>query len=174
MLKNRLFPLVLLVICMCFLFAGCTININIGNPTQDAAEDTDSKTIFDNFVNSGNQTTVYQSRATIYISSAESNSVSATDLMDSKQLTETYAVILNSQTIQNKIQEEYPNVECEFTLEPINETELFYIIATSENPKKLNDVCNLATSLFCENITNIAEGVSCKVVDLAVNAQLVG
>ena len=67
-----------------------------------------------------------------------------------------------------------PNLKYELTLESINETEIFAIIATSENPERLDDVCNLAVSLLCEEVPLIIDGASCTVVNYAKSAQLVG
>ena len=187
MLKNRLLPLFTLVVCVFFLFAGCTININVGNPAQDAAKDTDGKTIFDYIFNNGNQTTVYESRAIIYISYKTINT--SYDL--SGAFTETFAAILNSEEIQSKIQEEYPNLKYELTLElldtiqsniqeeypnliEVNVKEMFTIIATSENPEKLEDVCNFAASLFCEEIPHYIPNFFCRVVNYAKSTQEVG
>ena len=177
MLKNRLLPLYLVIVCIFGLLTGCTININVENPAKDDAKNTDSKTIFDYIFNNGNQTTLYESRATILISNtatAESPAISSSDLSATTSLAKTYAAILNTSKIQNKIKEEYPNIEYELTLEPINETEICAVIATSEHPEKLEDICNLAVSLLCEEVSLIVEGSSCKVIDNATPAQLVG
>ncbi len=172
--KNMRIVALILLIVSAFLFAtGCTININIDNPSND----TENEAISDHDSDTSTNISLYQSRATIYISnkgSAESLRISSSDLSVSKSLTETYAVILNTKKIKSKIQEEYPNVECELTLEPTNETALFDIIATSENSEKLEDICNLAASLFCEEVPLIIDGASSKIVDCAKSAQLVG
>ena len=157
--------------------AGCTININIGNADENTVNETNGKTIVDYIFNGKEETTMYESRATIYISNtvtAESTAISSSDLTVSKSLAETYSVILSRAKIQNKIKEEYPNIEYELTLEPINETAICAVIATSEHPEKLEDICNLAVSLLCEEVSLIVKGSSCKVVDNATPAQLVG
>lgn len=174
MLVKRLFALFLFVVYISFLLAGCTININVGNSSEEATNRTNGKTIFDHIFN--NRSTMYESRATIYISNifAESSAISSSDLTVSKQLAESYQVILNSKKIKSKIQEQYPNIEYKLTMESINQTEVFYITATSEKPEELDDVCNLAASLLCEEVPLAIEGASCKVVECARSAQLVG
>lgn len=174
MIKNRLLPLFLLVVCIFGLLTGCTININLGDSSEDSANGTNNKTVFDYIFNNGS--TMYESRANIYITKTTSadTTISSSDLKVAKSLVETYAAILNTSKIQNKIKEEYPNIEYELTLEPINETEIFAVIATSEHPEKLEDICNLAASLLCEMVPQIIEGSSCKVIDYAKPAQLVG
>lgn len=172
MSKKSLFIRFILIVCVSVLLAGCTININVGNPSNASENETTPDHNSDISVN----TSTYQSRATIYISqtvATDSTMITSADLTGSSSLMETYKVILNSKKIQGKIQEEYPGVEYELTLESINETEMFAITATSEKPEKLEEICNMAVSLFCEEVSNIVEGVSCKVVDYAKPAQLV-
>ncbi len=178
MLKNRILPLCLVIVCIFGLLTGCTININVDNPSENSANPTDSKTIFDYIFNNRLfKKPMYESRAKIYIpnrATAESSSISSSDLSAAISLAKTYEAMLNTSTIQNKIKEEYPNVEYELTLEPINETEIFAVIVTSEHSEKLEDICNLAVSLLCEKISLIIAGTSCKIVDNATPAQLVG
>lgn len=173
-IKSKRFLALFVLIVSASLFAtGCTINVNIGNSPNDTTNETLSNRNSDTTSNMR----VYQSRAAIYISnkvSEEKPAYSSSDLIVSKQLAETYAAILNTSKIQNKIKEEYPNIEYELTLEPINETEICAVIATSEHPEKLEDICNLAVSLLCEEVSLIVEGSSCKVIDNATPAQLVG
>lgn len=172
MSKKSLFIRFFLIVCVSVLFAGCTININVGN-SSDASE---NGTTPDHGNDITASTSTYQSRATIYISqtvTTDSTMISSDDLTGSSSLMETYKVILKSKRIQGKIQEDYPEIEYELTLEQINETEMFAITATSERPEKLEEICNMAVSLFSEEVSNIIEGVSCKVVDHAKPAQLV-
>ena len=174
MIKTRILPLCLVIVCIFGLLTGCTININLGDSSEKDKNKPEDKNIVDYYFG---RNRVYESRATIYISNtvtAESTAISSSDLTVSKSLAETYSVILSSAKIQNKIKEEYPNIEYELTLEPINETAICAVIATSEHPEKLEDICNLAVSLLCEEVSLIVKGSSCKVVDNATPAQLVG
>ena len=174
MINTRILPLCLVIVCIFGLLAGCTININLGDSSEKDKNKTEDKSIIDYYFG---RNQVYESRATILISNtatAKSSAISSSDLTASKSLAETYSVILNSSKIQNKIKEEYPNIEYELTLEPINETEIYAVIATSEHPEKLEGICNLAVSLLCEEVSLIVDGSSCKVIDNATPAQLVG
>ena len=174
MIKTRILPLCLVIVCIFGLLTGCTTNINPGDSSEKDKNKTEDKTtIIDDFFG---RNKAYESRATILISNtatAESPTIPSSDLTASQSLAKTYAAILNNSTIQNKIKEEYPNIEYELTLEPINETEIFAVIVTSEHPEKLEDICNLAVSLLCEKVSLII-GSSCKVIDNATPAQLVG
>ena len=173
---KRLISLFLLVFYTVFLLSGCAVHIHMDQPSENTQSGNAS--IFDFiFNNSLFKTPMYKSRATILISNtatAKSPAISSSDLSATTSLAKTYAAILNTSKIQNKIKEEYPNIEYELTLEPINETEICAVIATSEHPEKLEDICNLAVSLLCEEVSLIVEGSSCKVIDNATPAQLVG
>jgi len=174
MLKNRILPLCLVFICIFGLLTGCTINIYLGDSSKKDKNKTEDKTIIDDFFG---RSKVYESRATIYISNtaiAESPAISSSDLSTSGCLTETYAVILNTSNIQNEIKEKYPNVDYELRLEQTNETEIFAVVVTGEKPEHLAEICNMAVALFCEQLPQIVEGVSCKVIDYAKTTQEVG
>lgn len=173
MIKARILPLCLVIVCIFGLLTGCTININLGDSSEKDKNKTEDKTtIIDDFFG---RNKAYESRATILISNTateKSPAISSSDLSATTRLTETYAIILNA--FQDKIKMEYPNIEYELTLEATNETEIYAVIATSEHPEKLEDICNLAVSLLCKNVSAIIEGSSCKVIDNATPAQLVG
>lgn len=166
MLKNHLLPLFLIVVCIFGLLAGCAININIGNPSEDAANKTDGKTIFDYIFKNGS--IMYESRANIYIATTTTDSaISSSDLIVTESLVATIDSILQSNMIQDKIREEFPGVEYTLSVESINETELCSIIATGESPEYLDEICNIAVSMLCEQISQIVEGSSCRVIDYA-------
>ena len=169
------------VVSACCLFfsslAGCTININIGNADENTVNETNGKTIFDYIFNGKEETTIYESRAVIYISHPHEDQtgiISSSDLATSIKLVETYNVILQSSSVQDKIRKEYSGAEYELSLEHIDETETFALIATSETPEYLEDICNMAASLLCEIIPQVMNVSSCKIVDYAKPAQLVG
>lgn len=155
---KRLSSLFLFIFCFSFLLAGCTININMDDPP----EDTTNKAI-------------YESRASIYIVNtiAADTGISSSDLQATKSLVETYSVILQSNMIQGQIREEFPDVEYTLSLEPINETEICTLIAAGDNPEYLDEICNMAASLLCEELPQIIAGSSCKVIDYAKPAQQV-
>ena len=159
------------VVSACCLFfsslAGCTININIGNADENTVNETNGK----------EETTMYESRATIYIFNTHENqtgTMSSSDLTVSIELIESYNIILQSSKVQDKIREEYSGTEYTLSLEQINETEIFALIATSETPEYLEDICNMAVSLLCEMIPQVIDGSSCKIVDYAKSVQAVG
>ncbi len=173
--SKRLFVLVLIIASVFLFVTGCTINI--GSSSENTANEADSKNLFDSIFNNENlKSTMYKSCATIYISTkgTTESAISSSDLVVSKSLADTCETILQSDSFQNEIREEYPNVKYELTLESINETEVFTIVAVGPNPEDLEEICNMAVSLLCEKISRAVEGVSCKVIDYATAAQLVG
>ncbi len=176
MLKNRLLPLFLLVVCVFSLFTGCTINIDIDSSAKDATTKTDSKTIFDYIFNGKEETTMYESRATIYISTTAASTdtaISSSDLTVSERLVKTYIIIFESDPVQARIRAEYPDTEYTLSLESMYDANVFALIATSESPEQLEEICNTAASVFCETLTSIIQNASCKVVDTASPAHLV-
>lgn len=170
MLKKYLMPLFLIAVCTFSLLIGCTVNINIGAPSEGVPKET---TILES---NSNQKTMYESRANILIMNqgTSNTAISSSDLNVSVQLMESYVVILKSSTIQNQVRKEYPGVEYILSLEQINETEAFAIVATSETPEHLEDICNMAVSLFCETLPQVIEGSSCKIVNCAKSTKAVG
>lgn len=168
----RILALVLFIVSALLCVTGCTININIGNLSND----TENETISNHEVDNSTGTNTYQSRATIYVSNknaAGSTAISSSDLAISKQFIETYAVILDSDQIHNEIRKKYPE-EYTLSIESINGTGTVAIVVASENPENLEEICNMATSLFCEFAPQIMGGITFKIVSLAKTATLVG
>lgn len=162
----------IILIAIVFSFAtGCAIIVNIGTPSNNTTETASATNPAPS-----SSICIYQSKATILISRSNSdkNSVSSSDLTTSKGYADAYVNIFQSDTVQDEIRDEFPDVEYELTLEPTNETDIFTIFVTGSNPECLEEICNMALSVFCENVANIVVGTSCKVVDLATPAQQVG
>ena len=160
---KRVLALFVFVACVFSFVTGCTININIDTSSVHKGD-------------TASNMRGYQSRATILITSkvtAEAPSISSSDLIISESIVDTCETILQSDSIQNEIREEYPNVEYELTLEPIDETAVFVITAVGPEPKHLEEICNMAVSLLCEKLPTLLAGTSCKVIDYASSARLV-
>ena len=73
------------VVSACCLFfsslAGCTINIYIGNADENTVNETNGKTIFDYIFNGKEETTMYESRATIYITTSMNDNATPAQLV---------------------------------------------------------------------------------------------
>ena len=170
MFKKRTLPLFLIIVCIFHLLTGCTININIGNSDEDTKKETDGKSILEGIFKKEDQTKLYESRATIYLTHYDDYAVDYDSLSMASQLMKDCGVILQGESIQGPIREEYPDVEYTLSLERTDEIELCVIIATSENPECLEKICNMATDLLCERIAQFMN-YPCNVVTYAGPAQ---
>ena len=175
-MRKHLVLILLLVVCLLGLFTGCTININIGTLAGDASEESAGKNIFDYIFHNQEETKMYESRATIFISYISEGADTAATAVDpavsaSLPLMGVFNGILQSKTIQSQIQKEYPDVAYALSLEPVNETSMYTLIATGENPEYLDEICNMAISVFCEELPRIVDGVSIKIIDYAKPVQ---
>ena len=174
-MKKRLLSTFLLIVCLLGLLSGCTININMGTQVETPAEETDSNPNFDAIFHSEEKPTIYESRAKIYITTYTNDSAAifSSDITASAPLAEVYRILLQTDRVQGQIREEYPNVAFALSLEQINDTEVFAIIVTGENPQYLEEICKLAASLFCKTVQETV-CASCKIVDYAKTAQKIG
>ena len=103
-MKKRLLWPYLLIVCIVSLLAGCTININLDTPSKNATKETGIKAIFDYIFNGEEKPTMYESRATIYITTStdDETAISSSDIAAKSYLVNTYNIIL--QTIRNQSQ----------------------------------------------------------------------
>lgn len=101
MLKKRFLTPLFLIVCISFLFAGCTININIGNPAQDSTKETTRKNLFSNIFNNQEDVLMYESRASVYITTktATDATISSSDIKVAKSHMEACSAILQSDMI---------------------------------------------------------------------------
>jgi len=116
------------------------------------------------------QTTLYESRAIIYLPRPQSGIIDYSKAALDSVFMRDCRTILQSEAIQKLIRKEYPDVEYTLSLETIDETEVCAVIATGENPEYLEEICNMATELFGEKIADLM-GCSYKVVEYAGPAQ---
>ena len=170
MFKKRTLPLFLIIVCIFHLLTGCTININIGNSDGDSKKETDGKSILEGIFKKEDQTKLYESRATIYLTHYDDYAVDYDSLSVASQLMKDCGVILQSEAIQKQIHEEYPDVEFTLSLETLDETNLCALIATSEDPEYLEEICNMAISLLGERVAQVMD-LSCNVFTYAGPAQ---
>jgi capsular polysaccharide biosynthesis protein len=147
---KRLLALVLLLVCI---LAGCASNQDM-EPSSNVSE--------------------YQSQAKILCSFTfnPEDIPSHFGIVFSSSL-HVCTELLQSSFIQNKIREAYPDLEYTLTIEQLDETEMYAIIATSQNPEGLEELCNMAASLFCERFQEVIEDASAKIIAPATAAQLV-
>lgn len=121
----------------------------------------------------------YQSSATFYVNNNNkpnglSPTVTYADITAAKSLVDTYLVILNTRESIEEIVEyadldaSYSAVKGMITAQGINETEVFKVTVTSNDPQKAYQVAEAITKVLPDRIAKTIEGSSAKVVDQPV------
>ena len=114
---------------------------------------------------------LYECHSTIYITTndCDQTAISTTDLAVSLRL---FSSFLQSENILTPINTKYSYSDYTLTIEQIESTELFEIVARSEDNEHLAEICNMATSLLCEELENTTDSIRFRVVDLALQPKL--
>lgn len=123
----------------------------------------------------------YKSSAMFYvnnnaISVNASLSIDSGDISASKSLVNTYIVILNTrETLRDVIDyagvnRSYSEVRDMIEAESVDETEVFRVVVTSEDPEEADTIADAIAYILPKRISNIVEGTSAKIVDSAVVA----
>ncbi len=131
-------------------------------------------------------TPVYQSSAMFYVNNSSlslgdtSVSITSSDIVASKNLVNTYIVILKSRTCLNDVID-YANLEKDYGItygalrsmisaSNVNETEIFQVTVTNQDPELAHKIANAIAYKLPKQISTIVEGTSAKIVDTAVVA----
>ena len=122
----------------------------------------------------------YESAAMFYVNNSNlslgdtSVSISSGDLSTSRNLVDSYIVILNTRaTIVDVIDyagvsRTYKEVKKMISSEAVNETEIFQVTVTSPDPEEAERIANAVAYILPKRIGTIIDGTSAKVVDAAV------
>ena len=122
----------------------------------------------------------YQSAAMFYVNNSSlsvgdaSFSISSGDLSTSRNLVESYIVILNTRESLNDVidyagvNRTYKEVKEMLSAAAVNETEIFEVVVTSPDPEEAEKIANAIAYILPKRISSIIEGTSAKVVDAAV------
>ncbi len=123
----------------------------------------------------------YQSSAMFYVNNSSlsvggdaSLTIDSGDIVASKNLVDTYIVILNSRTCLNDVIDyadlKYTTDELEamITASSVNSTEVFEVVITGPDPKEAEKIANAIAYVLPNKISDIVEGTSAKVVDYAI------
>lgn len=122
----------------------------------------------------------YQSSAMFYVNNTSlsvgdaSFSISSGDLSTSRNLVESYIVILNTRASLNDVidyagvDRTYSEVKKMLSSASVNETEIFEVVVTSPDPQEAEKIANAIAYILPKRISSIIEGTSAKVVDAAV------
>lgn len=122
----------------------------------------------------------YESAAMFYVNNSSlpggeaSSGMSSGDLSTSRNLVESYIVILNTSESLNDIidyagvNRSHKEVKKMLSAEAVNETEIFEVVVTSEDPQEAERIASAIAYVLPKRISSIIEGASAKVVDAAV------
>lgn len=122
----------------------------------------------------------YESSAMFYVNNNAlsvgdaSFSIESGDITAAKSLVDSYIVILNTPTTLKDVidfadvKRDYSELQKMITAEAVNETEIFQVVVTSEDPKEAEKIASAISHILPKRINNIIEGTSARIVDSAV------
>lgn len=122
----------------------------------------------------------YEAAAKFYVNNSSisvggtSVSISSGDLVTSRNLVDSYIVILKTRETLNDVID-YAGVDYSYgkvlgmiSAEAVDETEIFQVKVTSTNPQEAEKLANAIAYILPNRIGNIIEGTSAKVVEAAI------
>ena len=120
-------------------------------------------------------TPVYRASATFYVNNSaggsENGSITNADLTASAKLVDTYAAIIKSNAIMDRVVAQLGEdvttgqIVNNLTAKSVNNTEVFTVSVTHENPTTAVKIVRLITEIAPEQIGEIVEGSSTKIID---------
>jgi len=125
-------------------------------------------------------TPLYESSVLLYVNNssfsvgASSFSISSSEISAAKSLVETYQVILKTRMTLNdvirlgELDYTYEDLCRMISTESVNDTEVFSITVTSDDPHAAEHIANTIARVLPDKIASIVEGSSVRVVDFAV------
>ena len=125
-------------------------------------------------------TPLYEASALMYVNNssfsvgATSFSISSSEISAAKSLVDTYLVILETRlTLDEVIQRgelnrTYEELCSMITAEAVNETEVFSVTVTSDDPLEAEHIANTIAQVLPGKIAGVVEGSSVSIVDYAV------
>lgn len=120
----------------------------------------------------------YSSTVLMYVNngsiSVGSTSINLSDLSAAKSLVNTYLVILRNRTTMNEIIDKtgvdytYEELLERVSAEAVNDTEIFGITVTTDDPYKSEKIANSIATILPNRVADIIDGSSMRMVDQAV------
>ena len=122
----------------------------------------------------------YEATAKFYVNNNSisvgntSVSLSSGDLTTSRNLVDSYIVILKTRETLNdvidyaEVSRTYEQLEKMISADAVDNTEIFKVIVTSTNPSEAEKIANAIAYILPKRISTIIEGTSAKVVEAAV------
>ena len=124
----------------------------------------------------------YESSAMFYVNNNSlsvgdaSFSISTGDISASKELVDSYIVILNTRSTLNDVIDyagstrSYSELKRMISAQSVDDTEIFEVVVTSPDPNEAEQLANAIAYILPKRISSIIEGTSAKIVDSAVVA----
>ena len=120
-------------------------------------------------------TPTYEAEISMYINNStnKNGAVNASDLSVALKLVTTYVNIVTSDSVLDQVIEELDldmsadAVRAMLTAEAVDETEMFRVRVTHEDPQMAAEIANTIGKLAPRKITEIIDGSSAKIVDMA-------
>lgn len=120
---------------------------------------------------------VYQATVTMYVNNSASEGgetiITASDISVSESLVDVYAAVVSSNKVLSQvIERDAPNLSVQelnnmIRVEAVNNTSLFKIHVTSKDQEHVADLANDIGNSVITQVSQIVEGSSAKVVDIA-------
>ena len=122
----------------------------------------------------------YDAAAKFYVNNSSisvggtSVSISSGDLVTSRNLVDSYIVILNTRETLNEVidyagvDRTYSEVKGMLQAAAVDETEIFQVTVTSPDPQEAEKIANAIAYILPKRIATIIEGTSAKVVEAAI------
>lgn len=119
----------------------------------------------------------YQSAAMFYINNnsfAQDGRLSASDITVSKDLVDSYIVILNTRETLNwvidhaGIDKTYQDVQRMISAKSVEETEVFQVVVNGTDPEEVKKIADSIAHVLPKRFSSIIEGTSAMIVDYAV------
>ena len=117
----------------------------------------------------------YQSKAMFYVNNyaqaGESASITSSDITASKDLVDSYIVILKTRASLEEViaysgaDLTYEDLEGMLDASAVNSTEIFEVVVTSPDPQEAKAIAEAITVILPQRITGILDGTSANVVD---------
>lgn len=121
-------------------------------------------------------TMFYVNNNAISVGDVSLSSITSSDITASKNLVNSYIVILKSRESLNEVidyagvDRTYSELKEMVTAESVDATEIFEVIVTSPDPQEAEKIASAIAYILPKRISSIIEGTSAKIVDSAVVA----
>ena len=121
-------------------------------------------------------TPLYQSSVSIFINNrqnSETDYITTSDISSSRNLVKTYIAVASSDKVMTAVAEELGGnysagaLKGSIRATQVNDTELIMITVTTPDPNESARIANAVAEVFPEQIAEIVEGSSAKVIDYA-------